>query len=185
MRKNEIVTRQEQEQMGLIPPQAGRFVPAREQNTLSDADRSVLGSALGAGADMMTHRQQTHHAHSDDTALTNAFASLFYSLAYAVAFALITGGLLLAGWMFVGGEGQAWLLAWLVVWGICSLAALAYNRWQGLWFSPPGIAHHEIDSRERVAMHAIDRHADIIEKRLGLADDSNVVDVPPNRRISG
>jgi hypothetical protein len=62
----------------------------------------------------------------------------------------------------------------MVVWGLACLGALAVNRWQGLHYSPSGIAHHEIDSRERVALHAIDRHAEIIERRLGLADQGNV-----------
>lgn len=170
------VSRQEQEEMGLLPRHqaAGdRFVPGHDRHELTAADQAVLASALRAGADMITHRQASHHARSDDNAMGLALASLVYSLAYGVALLLITGGLLLAGYMTLGGDGGRWLTAWLVVWGLACLGALAVNRWQGLHYSPAGLAHHEIDSRERIAVHAIDRHADIIERRL-LGDDSNV-----------
>lgn len=171
---NQRVTLEQQRQMGIIRQQHN-FVPARayDERHLSDADRAVLGAALNAGADMMTHRQQTHHAHSDDSAMSLALASLAYSAAYAAALAFVTAGLLLIGWMMIGGDGGRWLTAWLVVWGLACLGALIVNRWQGLHYSPAGIAHAEIDSRERIALHAIDRHADIIEKRLGLDDEDD------------
>lgn len=189
---NDYMSLEDQRRLGYRPERQKVFVPAHtpDDRHLSEADRGILSAALSAGADMMTHRQQTHHAHSDDSAMTLALASLVYSAAYGLALLLITGGLLLAGWLFLGGDGGRWLTAWLVVWGLACLGALIYNRWQGLHFSPAGIAHAEIDSRERIALHAIDRHADIIEKRLGLADPQMVdvaheVGAQHHRRLSG
>lgn len=171
---------EQQRELGYLPQRRQTFLPAHDpgERNLSDADRAVLTGALDAGSAMMTHRQQTHHAHSDDSAVTMAMASLIYSGAYALALAFITAGLLIIGWMFLGGSGGRWLVAWLVVWGLACLGALIVNRWQGLHYSPAGIAHHEIDSRERIALHAIDRHADLIERRLGLAEpDHQTIDV--------
>ncbi len=110
-------------------------------------------------------RQLGHSVKSDDTAITQAKASLLYSVAYAITLGVITAGVCLIGYLSEGGGGTFYALLWLVSWGVCVLVALAVNRQQGLWFSSAGIAHHEIDSREKVAMHAIDRHIEMIEKR--------------------
>jgi len=128
----------------------------------------VIDSALSAAGTVMSGRQMSHLAKSDDTALTNAFASLFYSLAYSIAGAFISGGLLLLAYCVLGGDQGIYALVFLVLWGGCFLAALAYNRWQGLWFSPAGLEHHEIDSRERIAMFAIEKHIELIQTRWKL-----------------
>lgn len=157
--------------MGLIrrdQAYGDRFVPARPGRELTDAERSVLQASLGAGADMMTHRQQTHHAGSTDNAITLAVGSLIYSGAIALAAALITAGVVFLAYMTLGGDGGRWAVVWLVLWGLGVLAALLWNRRQGLYHSPAGLAHHEIDSRERVALETMHRHADIIERRLEL-----------------
>ena len=178
------VTRQEQYEMGLLrnPPIPNNFVPSRRNSDLTDVERGVLSSAVASAGDMISSRQQTHHARSDDSAMTLAMASLLYAAGLAIPAALITGGLLLIAYMLIGhGDAGIWSMSFMVLWGISILAAMLWNRKIGLWHSPTGLAHHEIDSRERVALHAIDRHADIIEKRLGM-DDSDVVDVTPDRR---
>lgn len=179
-----MITRDEQERMGLI--QRGNFVPSKApgRNELTETERGILGAALSSAGEMMSHRQQTHHAASEDSALTVAWASLFYSMAYGVAGALITAGILIIAYNLIGGDEGLYLLVWLVVWGACLLAALAYNRWQGLHFTPAGLAHHEIDSRERIAMHAIDAHCELIEKRQGRGENQ-IIDVAPQRRIAG
>lgn len=114
---------------------------------------------------MIAHRQMSHLARSEDTAVTNAQASLLYSAAYAIPAAMITGGILLMAFLVLGGDLGLYALFWLVIWGICILVALIFNRWQGLWFSPAGLDHHEIQSRERIACHTIDKHVELIEKR--------------------
>ena len=132
-------------------------------------DEPVMVSVNAAG-EMMTHRQMTHIVRSDDTAVTQAYASLLYSAAYAFAAALITGGIILTAWLRYGAQdnGGDYALAWLLLWGLSILAALIVNRSQGLFYSSSGIAHHEIDSRERIAMYAMDKHIELIEKRWHL-----------------
>jgi len=78
---------------------------------------------------------------------------------------LISGGILLLASSVLGGDERHYALLFLILWGGCFLAALAYNRWQGLWFSPAGLEHHEIDSRERIAMFAIEQHIGLIKAK--------------------
>lgn len=103
----------------------------------------------------------------DDSAITHAKATLLVSSAYIAAAGMITGGLLLLAYVFraLGDSWGAYVYGGLIVWGLCVLAALYGNRRQSLHHSPTGIAHHEIDSRERVALHALDLHADLLIKR--------------------
>ncbi len=128
----------------------------------------------------------TGHMRQTDDAITNARASLLYSKAIgAVASIGITGVLFLA-WLNYGGDlGIYFGLEVIGVAGV-ALVALVVNRSQGLHHSASGIAHHElrtqekianrhaqvqeyqIDSQERLAMYAIDKHAELIEKRWRL-----------------
>ncbi len=107
------------------------------------------------------------HARMDDSAITHAKATLLVASAYIAAAGMITAGLLLIVFLYRGlGEGFAvYTFTGLIVWGIATLAALFGNRKQSLWHSPTGIAHHELDSRERLARHAIDTHAHLLLKR--------------------
>ena len=103
----------------------------------------------------------------DDSAITHAKATLLVSSGYIVAAAMITAGLLLIVWLFRGlGDGwSTYTFTGLVAWGVAILVALWGNRRQALHHSPTGIAHHELDSRERIARHAIDTHAELLIKR--------------------
>lgn len=163
-----MVTREEQVKQGLIKPPAN-YTPARAIGSFDfhDNDRGILKGAVDAAGEMMTHRQMTHIVRTDDTAVTQAYASLLYSAAYAFASALITGGIIVIAWLRYGAQdnGGDYALAWLLLWGLSVLAALIVNRSQGLHYSSAGIAHHEISSRERVAMYAMDKHIELIEKR--------------------
>jgi hypothetical protein len=109
----------------------------------------------------------TGHARMDDSAITHAKATLLVSSAYVLAAGMITGGLLLIAFLFraLGDGWGAYTYGGLLLWGICILAVLWGNRRQSLHHSPTGIAHHELDSRERIARHAIDTHADLLLKR--------------------
>lgn len=117
--------------------------------------------------DLLPPAAATGHARSDDDAITHAKATLLVSAAYIAAAAMITAGLLLIAWLFraLGDAWATYTYTGLAVWGVCVLAALWGNRRQALYHSPTGIAHHELDSRERIAMHAIDTHADLLIKR--------------------
>lgn len=108
------------------------------------------------------------HARQDDTAITHAQATLIVAAGYLVGFLLITVGLIVLAYIFrlLGSDAAVYFLAGLILWGFLNLVALAVNRGQGLWHSPSGIAHHEIDSRERIAELAIRTHAELLKERF-------------------
>jgi hypothetical protein len=113
------------------------------------------------------------YARSDDSAITHAKATLLVSSAYVAAAGMITGGLILIAWLFraLGDGWGAYTYTGLILWGLCVLAALWGNRRESLHHSPTGIAHHELDSRERIALHAIDTHAELLIKRWEIDRD--------------
>jgi len=138
---------------------------------------------LGAPAPALSH---TGHIRQNDDALTNARASLLYSKAIGAVAALGVTGILFLAWLTYGGDlGIYFGLEILGVSGV-ALVALVVNRAQGLHYSASGIAHSElrtqeriarrhaqtqeyaIDSAERIAMHAIDKHSELIERRWQL-----------------
>lgn len=117
--------------------------------------------------DLLPQSSHSGHARQDDDAMTHAKATLLVSAAYIVAAGMITGGLLLIAWLFraLGDAWAAYTYTGLIVWGLCVLMALWGNRKQSLHHSPTGIGHHEIDSRERIARHAINTHAELLITR--------------------
>jgi hypothetical protein len=141
------------------------YLPARPYTDISMTEQTILSTAITGSAQVMAQRQMAHLSRSDETPLTNALASLIYSLAYSAAGWLITGGILFIAYNLVGGDKAIYVIAWLILWGICFLGALYMNRRQGFWFSPAGLDHAEIQSRERIAFHVIDKHIELIKAR--------------------
>lgn len=85
-------------------------------------------------------------------------------------------GLAVVTWFYgvLGYRGGLVTGGAIALMGFGSLAFLAYNRSKGLHHSATGIAHHDIDSRERVdveslgsrervAMHTIDKHVEVLK----------------------
>jgi hypothetical protein len=179
----EIVSREEQYRRGLLPQARQPFVSASAAGGgLTESERGVLGAAVSAAGDMVTHRQQTHHAHSDDDAMSIASASLWYSVVYMVVFLVVVmAGAGVVWWFVADIDAPLLVLGALLVWGGASYLILGYNREQGLHHSPSGIAHAEIKSREEVAHHAIDAHIYLLEKRWEKDGDA----VAASRQITG
>src|SRR5678816_1732044 len=105
-----FITIEEQERLGLRDPKPANYVVPYSPGEITAHEQGVIGSALSAAGTVMSGRQMSHLAKSDDTALTNAFASLFYSLAYSVAGALISGGLLILLLFVIGGDEEVYLV---------------------------------------------------------------------------
>ena len=162
------ISYEKQEEQGLVRVAKHNYTSAYHPGEIyyNDVDRGIVNGGASAAGDMMTHRQMTHIVRSDDTALTNAKASILYSVAYSVATGFIIGAFVLYMWMTSkDSDGNLYALLWLLAWGVSSLVALAHNRAQGLHHSSTGIAHHEIQSRENIAIYAIDRHIELIERK--------------------
>src|SRR6266545_2054080 len=114
------ITIEEQERLGLRDKPANFVVPY-SHGEITTNEHGVISSALSAAGQMISGRQMSHLAKSDDTALTTAFASLFYSLAYSIAGACITAGILLIAYYVLGGDEGIYALIFLVSWGACLL----------------------------------------------------------------
>lgn len=167
------VTFEEQKALGLIPEAKPRFLPAKPHHAreLSPTDQNLLSNAVSAAAEMTTPRQPSHLVRSDDNAITQAKASLLYSVAYAFAAGIITAAICYVGYLNEGGGGVFYALIGLFFWGLSIIVALILNRSQGLRHSSAGIAHAEIESRERVALHTIDKHVELIKEKWRLSNE--------------
>lgn len=150
---------------------SSNYLPARRSSELTTTEQSLMSVAAQSAGEMIAHRQM-HTARSDDNAVTNALGSLIYSAAYIVAVLFITLGLLLIAWMAGVASFPVLFYGGLIVWGIASFWVLRKNRQDGLYHSATGIAHHEIDSREHVALETMYTHADLIRERWKMQHDA-------------
>ena len=130
----------------------------------------------------------THTAHTRDNFDVRAAAHVAerFVIWDMGIFGAITAALAGLIWYRVGGDSTLYGLGWLVVWGTVSYFAMNKNRAQSYDHSPTGVARleqrtqeriadrhaaiqeYEIDSLERIALYAIDRHAALIERRWEL-----------------
>lgn len=147
------------------------YVPPIERGEMSQRHVDVLRTGATLAGDVMVSRQQTHHARSDDNAMTHSLASLTYSAAYGVVFLVVTGFLGWLAWMRLDADPVLIIALLGVVWGCATYYALAYNRERGLHYSAAGIAHHELDDRKEVAMRAIDAHIELVRLQMGMDDE--------------
>lgn len=133
-------------------------------------------------------RDSKHIRHTDDP-LLNAKASKLYGREIGIWGSVGITGLLFMAWLNYGGDAATYIGFEILGVSGAMLLALVVNRHQGLKYSAPGIAHAEIKadvklgrihaeveierirSQERVATHAIDKHTELLAKRLGVSDD--------------
>lgn len=165
------VTLQEQSEMEDLRRPQSNYLPARRSSELTVHEQTLMSTAAQSAGQMIAHRQM-HTARSDDNAVTQAVGSLIYSAAYIVAMLFITTGLLLIAWMAGVASFPVLFYCGLIFWGVTALFFLLRNRAQGLWHSATGIAHHEIESRERVALETMYEHADLIRERWRMERDA-------------
>lgn len=145
---------------------------------LSDGESRVMeqGYHVAQRAQQRPARaQSTRAVQPRDDALTHAHAARVAALPKLAVFGGVTLLLLVvlvvvrpfdvgAGWYFVAA---------LLAWGGYSLRALNYDRAVGLKYSSAGVElerevtdRHDISSRERVAMRALDSHLEYLKARL-------------------
>ena len=165
--KPRTITLEEQREMGLRVER--NFVaPVRAEPTtayqITPAELASMQQGNAIAGQVMAY-DPAHLAKSQDTAQTIANASLTYALSYGCIFAAVAlpvGLILVFGF---GASGWDVSLISFLTWGAFTMYMLRGNRAQGLYHSPTGIGHHEIESREKIAIHAIDRHVDMVERR--------------------
>lgn len=119
---------------------------------------------LPVAVDLVRGHGGTAHARQDDDDLVRAKAHLVVSAGYVLAAAMTIAGLLILAFL-AGLFGEAisrYVAVWIGGVGIVALLVMAINRRQQHHYSAAGIGHHDIESRERIARHAIDTHADLL-----------------------
>lgn len=127
---------------------------------------------LPVAVDLVRGHGGTAHARQDDDDLVRAKAHLVVSAGYVLAAAMTIAGLLILAFL-AGLFGEA-ISRYIAVWvggvGIVALLVMAINRRQQHHYSAAGIGHHDIESRERIAKHAIDTHAELLIARWRIQD---------------
>lgn len=126
-----------------------------------------MGEMMAASGAIVGHLM-SHDPHGrtvqNDNAITHAKASLLYSGAHIVAILVVVVAVMMLAYPVVGGNFRTYATVGLLLFGCAALGALLWNRHQGLHHSATGIAHADIRSRERVALHLIDRQFDVVEQ---------------------
>lgn len=152
------------------------YLPAVQYEVIDDHDTHALtvaeGQAIAGGQQLAQLAMSGRTAHSraaqTDTAITHSQAFLIASAPVVGALFLLTTGFCLLGWLVAGGPGVVWVGLELLILGGAAFVALGRQRRAGLDHTPAGVERHEISERARVAMHAIDRHAEMLERVKGV-----------------
>jgi hypothetical protein len=134
--------------------------------TTAEAQLMAGGHQLAGAA--MAGRTAHSRAEQSDTAESHAKAHLIASAPVVGSMLATTTGLMLLGWLLAGGPAVLWISIELVIVGAGSVVALARSRRAGLEHTPAGVERHEIDARAKVAMYAIDRHLESMERLKGV-----------------
>jgi len=146
------------------------YVPADH----TPAPLTVRGDSqlLPAAVDLMRQSAGTAHARQDDNELVRAQAHLVVSLGYIAAAGATIAGLLLMAFVagLFGERLGVYAIMWIGAVGVVSLLIMTINRRQQHVYSAAGIGHHDIESRERIAKHAIDTHAELLIRQWEYQD---------------
>jgi hypothetical protein len=155
-----LITLEEQGKTRYVPAQIEKPVPS-----LSQAEQGLLSQAVTAASHLIANRQMSHLTKNEETPVQNAVASLIYSAVYALIAAGIAFVLAILAITFIGGEEEVYFALAILGWGVYVLHMLKVNREQGLDYSPAGIEHAEIQSREELAKFVINAHIELIKSR--------------------
>jgi hypothetical protein len=150
-----------------VPALTGEIVSA-DHESITSAEAQLMTSGHHLANVALSGRSAQSRAEQSDTALTHAKAHLVASAPLIASLVATTTGLVLLGWLIAGGSASIWISVELLIAGAGSVIALARSRRGGLDHTPAGVERHEIDARSKVAMHAIDRHCEMVERMKGV-----------------
>ena len=149
------------------PALTGEIVEDDHQAITTAEAQLMAGGHQLAGA-AMAGRSGHSRAEQSDTAVTHAQAHLVASAPVIASLLATSTGLVLLAWLMAGGPFVAWIGVELVIVGAGSVVAFNRSRRAGLEHTPAGVERHEIDARAQVAMYAIDRHLESMERLKGV-----------------
>lgn len=158
----------------VAPAVVKRLEPAHD---LTGGEVAIVNQSQQMAGSIMHSGAQSSHIRQDDDAISHAKASLLYSMSYGVAMLFVTAGMLLIVYLFRGGDAGWYFFSGMLFWGISVIVVLHRNRAQGLHHSSTGVAHHEIDAKVQVAMYAIDRHAQMLERKWGVDERRAAIEI--------
>ena len=152
-----------------------RFLPALQGEIVDDSTHDLTPAQSQALADgqhlanvAMSGRGVNSRALQNDTAVSHAVAHLIVAAPVVGSLALVTSGLVLLGWLVAGGPVALWIGVDVLLLGGSSFVALSKQRRAGLEHTPAGVERHDIDVRGQVAMYAIDRNCEMVERLRGV-----------------
>ncbi|MEZ4684157.1 MAG: hypothetical protein R2932_59100 [Caldilineaceae bacterium] len=162
-------------QPNYVPALVGAPSSSRILGEIVEDDHQAIGAVeaqVMAGGQQLANlalagRTAHSRAQQSDTAITHAQAHLIASAPVVAGLAVTSSGLVLLGWLAVGGPALAWIGLELLIVGAGAVVALTRSRRAGLEHTPAGVERHEIDARVKVAIHAIDRHCEMVERLRG------------------
>ena len=153
-----------------LPAVSGEIVPQDQPNAITAAEAQLIGGGQQLATVALSERSGHSRAQQHDTAITHSIGHLIASMPVIAALLTTTTGLVLLGWLLVGGSKLLWLGVELALVGAGSVVALTRSRRAGLAHTPAGVERHEIDARAEVAKHAVDRHCEMVERLKGVRE---------------
>lgn len=135
---------------------------------MSQTEAALIAQGQGLANIAINGHMSQSRANQTDTAITHAQAHLIASLPTVGAVAGIVTGIVIVAGLLAGGPVVLWVGVELVAFGIGALVVLLRSRQAGLEHTPAGVERHEIDAKVKIAIHAIDRHSEALERIRGI-----------------
>lgn len=151
-----------------VPMVVGEVVDDPTLPPAAEAQLMAGGQHLASTA--LAGRQPHSHAEQHDSAVSHAQAHLMVSAPIIGGLVITSTGLVLLGWLIAGGPILIWIGVELLIAGAGAVVALSRSRRAGLEHTPAGVERHEIDARRQVAMYAINRHCEMVERIKGVRE---------------
>ncbi|MCB1452106.1 MAG: hypothetical protein KDJ43_00545 [Rhizobiaceae bacterium] len=152
-----------------VPALTGEILPAEDSHALTAPDAAAIAGGQQL-ANLALSGRAGSRAQQSDTAVSHAHAHLIASAPVVGGLVVTSSGLVLLGWLIAGGPLVLWIALQLAVVGAGAVVALTRSRRAGLEHTPAGVERHEIDARVKVAMYAIDRSCEMVERIRGVRE---------------
>lgn len=160
----------EQTQLATYVPALTGEIVEDDYHEITTAEAQLMTGSQQLAGVALAGRSGHSRAQQSDTAITHAHAHLLASAPVVGSLLVTSTGLVLLGWLLAGGSLLIWISIELVLVGAGAVVALNRSRRAGLEHTPAGVERHEIDARAKVAMYAVDRHCEMIERLKGVRE---------------
>ena len=154
-----------------VEPATVEVIPQDDAGELMTVEQAaLLAQGRGLAETAMSGHIAQSRAGQTDTAVSHAQGHLIAAIPQVLAIGATVTGLVLIAGLLAGGPVVLWIGIEIGIFGIGALVVLLRGRREGLQHTPAGVERHEIDARTQIAMHAIDRHCEALERIKGVRD---------------